>query len=97
MAERRRYPRLPVSWPVLLRVAQETLVGRAVDASDFGIRILAAPTAEVKAGVSFHVEIMGEPEPRFHLVGQVRHVGPQGVGLESRDPLPQNWSRWTTG
>lgn len=95
MPERRRHPRHPVAWPVRLWADTESVVGRAVDASASGIRIVTAPTAFVKAGNSYRVEVMGEPAPRFALVGQVRHVGAQGVGVETRGSLPGDWSRWT--
>lgn len=85
--ERRRYPRIPVSWPVRLWVDRDSLVGEAVEASPYGLYVLTAPTAALKLGSCYRVEIMaGEAGDQAYL-GEVRHVDVRGVGLETKQVL----------
>src|SRR6266851_3986005 len=48
--ERRRHPRISVSWPVRLWVDDEALLGRAEDASRYGLWVIVPPTTALKLG-----------------------------------------------
>src|SRR3989441_6879063 len=48
--ERRRHPRISVSWPVRLWVDDEALLGRAEDVSRHGLWVTVPPTTALKLG-----------------------------------------------
>ena len=87
-SERRRHPRLTVTWPVRLWVDDEPLLGRAEDASRNGLWVTVAPTTALKLGkiVSFVGARGGVGS--FALAGEVRHVTGRRVGLETMRPVP---------
>lgn len=74
MIERRREPRTPVLWPVRLWTADVVLEGTATDVSDNGICIVTAPTADIKIGASYRIEVLAGLEKGRTFVGEVRHV-----------------------
>lgn len=93
MDERRRYARYPVSWYVRLWLDEGSFVGaRAVDASLHGMRIALTDDCSprgLEVGHPRRVEIFHpETESAVTRVGEVRHVGHQGIGLYIREPLP---------
>lgn len=95
--ERRRYPRTPVSWPARLWVDESTIIGHTVDVSPYGLCVLTAPTAAVKVGHAYRVEVVAGMADPFTVVGEVRHVRDRSVGMETREPLPVSWSALAQG
>jgi hypothetical protein len=86
--ERRRYPRIPVSWAVRLWVDDESILGRAEDVSRNGLWVTVAPTSALKLGKSCWIDILSEELGRFTVAGEVRHVAGRRVGLETTRPVP---------
>lgn len=82
--ERRRYPRTLVSWPVRLWIDGIALDGTAQDVSEHGICVVTAPTAAVKLGSSYRIDVLaGGGAPRS-IVADARHADPHGrSGFES--------------
>ncbi|MDP2627266.1 MAG: PilZ domain-containing protein [Candidatus Rokubacteria bacterium] len=88
MDERRRHPRIPAAWPVRLQVDEETVVGRAVDVSAYGVLVTTAPTALLKVGHSYWVELVADKGNTLVALGEVRHVSGKGAGLRMMVRLP---------
>jgi class 3 adenylate cyclase len=88
LAERRRHPRRPVAWPVRLWIGEESVEGRAVDASLHGIGVAGLPMHRLTAGKTYRIEILTEREERILSVAEVRNLSDRGVGMETKDPLP---------
>jgi hypothetical protein len=87
MDERRRYPRIPVTWPVRLWIDEECLIGRATDASAYGICVVTAPTAGLRLGQSYRVEVMAGMADAATYSGEVRHISDHGAGFETTQPI----------
>jgi hypothetical protein len=90
--ERRRHPRMPVSWPTRVWVDEESIVGRVIDVSAYGFLIATAPTAALKVGSSCRIEVVAAAPNPFTVFAEVRRVGEHGVGLETKEPLPVRWT-----
>ena len=88
MEERRRQPRTPIAWPVRLWIDDELVVGRALDASPYGICVATAPTVDLKVGHSYRVSVLASGQDDLDCLGLVRWVGERGAGLESDRILP---------
>ena len=88
MDDRRRHPRIPAAWPVRLQVDAETVVGRTVDVSPYGVLVLTAPTALLKVGHSYWVELVADKGNTLVALGEVRHVSGKGAGLKMTVRLP---------
>lgn len=88
MDDRRRYQRVSVSWPVRLSNQEHSLVGRALDISAYGICVATAPTADVRLGNSFRVEAVAQAGTHVRVFGDVRHVGTDRIGIQTRERLP---------
>jgi hypothetical protein len=86
--ERRRHPRIPVSWPVRVWVDDEALLGRAEDASRHGLWITVPPTTSLKLGKTCWIDVLSEELGSFTVAGEVRHVSGRRVGLETTRPVP---------
>ena len=86
--ERRRHPRIPVSWAVRISVDDETIVGRVQDASRHGLWVTVAPTTALKIGKSCWIDVLSDEIGRFTVAGEVRHVAGRRVGLETTRPVP---------
>ena len=86
--ERRRNPRIPVSWAIRISVDDETILGRAEDASRNGLWVTVAPTTALKLGKPCWIDILSEEIGRFTVAGEVRHVAGRRVGLETTRPVP---------
>ena len=88
MEERRRHARNAVSWPAQLWIDDQTLlVGATADISESGICLATAPTAAVKLGKCYRVDVLTEGHKNVSFVGEVRHMGERGIGLLSDRPL----------
>ena len=81
--ERREHPRTSVSWPVRIWVNGTVIVGRAIDISEHGLCLLAAPTGGLKRGESYRVEILVDADTRFSCQGEVRHMTDSLIGLRT--------------
>ena len=88
MVERRRFPRLPLAWPVEISVERATIVGQTVDVSEYGLFIATAPTTALKVGQSYRVQILVALANPFAVEAEVRHVGERGAGMQTRERLP---------
>jgi len=92
--ERRRNPRDPVSWPVRVWLhAGGAAVGRAVDASLKGMRVVVAGPARadlLELGGCYRVEVL-LPGMKSGVirVGELRHVGDRTIGLSVEEELPR--------
>lgn len=86
--ERRRHPRIPVSWPVRLWVDDEALLGRAEDASRHGLWVTVPPTTSLKLGKVCWIDVLSEEFGSFTVAGEVRHIAGRRVGLETTRPVP---------
>ena len=88
MDERRKHSRNAVSWPARLWLDDDTvLVGATTDVSAAGICLATAPTAAVKLGKCYRVDVLADSKSSLSFVGEVRHMGDRGVGLLSDRPL----------
>jgi len=89
MSERREYPRFPAAWPVEISVEQYSLIGRAVDVSEYGICVVAAPSALLRVGDCYRVEVLAGGGARMAGTGVVRAPGSRACGRTGhRPPLP---------
>ncbi len=88
MDERRRHPRIPAAWPVRLQMDEATVVGRAVDVSAYGVLVITAPTALLKIGHSYWVELVADKGNTVVALGEVRHVTGKSAGLRMMVRLP---------
>ncbi|MBI4268863.1 MAG: PilZ domain-containing protein [Candidatus Rokubacteria bacterium] len=88
MDERRRHARTNVSWPIRLWVDEGSLVGRTEDTSEGGICVAIAPTASVKLGSSYRVDVLASHIGPFSVIGEARHVDDRKVGFETDRLLP---------
>ena len=93
LAERRRWERRDVAWPVRFLVGEgASIAARAVDASRHGLRLVldggAAPallTHGQKCGVEVY---LGGSSARFFRIAEVSHVDEHGIGLTIPEALP---------
>jgi cache domain-containing protein len=91
--ERRSHPRAPVAWPVRVWLQSgAAAVGRVVDASTTGMRIVIAGDGRVdllELERHYRVEV-SHPGMRsgFIRVGEVRHLGDHTIGLAIEEELP---------
>lgn len=88
MDERRRNPRILAAWRGRLWTPDEVIVGNTIDVSEHGICLATAPTAALRVGRAYRLELVAEMGEPFVTVGEVRHVSPRGVGIRTRDRLP---------
>ena len=87
-AERRRHPRVPVTWPVRLWVDDEPLLGRAEDASRHGLWVTLTPTTALKPGKICFIDVLSDEAGSFTVAGEVRHITGRRIGLETMRPVP---------
>ncbi len=72
-----------MSWPIRLWVDGIALDGTAQDVSEHGICIATAPTAAVKLGSSYRIDVLaGVGAPRS-IVADARHADQGRIGFES--------------
>jgi hypothetical protein len=77
-------------------VDEESIVGRTVDVSEWGLFVATAPTMALRVGRSCRVELLvGTPNP-FNVVAEIRHVSARGAGMEMQGPLP-GWAELARG
>jgi hypothetical protein len=88
MDERRRDPRLAVTWSGRIWTPDEIIVGNTIDVSAHGICLATAPTAALRVGRAYRLELVAEQGEPFVTVGEIRHVSARGVGIRTRDRLP---------
>src|SRR5262245_52216975 len=86
--ERRRHPRIPVSWPVRLWVDDEPLLGRAEDASRNGLWVTVPSSTALRLGKICWVDVLSDELGSFTVAGEVRHVNGRRIGLETTRPVP---------
>ena len=91
--ERRRDPRYPASWPVLLWPNQDFfLFGRATDISLHGMRILLSKLTLAILGVDeiCRVDVNPWPWPHAELqrAAMIRHLSEDSIGVETREEVP---------
>ena len=86
--ERRRHPRISVSWPVRVWIDDEALLGRAEDASRHGLWITVPTTTALKLGKTCWIDVLSEELGSFTVAGEVRYVAGRRVGLEISRPVP---------
>lgn len=85
MNERRRDARWAAAWPSRVWSDEAVLVGSTVDVSDFGLCFVSAPTAALKLGSSYRIEVVGGSGEAITTVAEVRHISARGVGLRTQD------------
>lgn len=88
MDERRRDLRLRAEWTGRLWTPDEIIVGNTIDVSEHGICLATAPTAALRVGRAYRLELVAEMAEPFVTVGEVRHVSARGIGMKTRDRLP---------
>lgn len=88
MDERRRHPRLAASWSGRLWTPDGIIVGNTLDVSEHGICLATAPTAALRVGRAYRLELVAEMGEPFVTVGEIRHVSARGIGIQTRDRLP---------
>jgi hypothetical protein len=95
-SERRRSPRIPVSWDARVWLDETSIVGRTVDVSEWGLFVATAPTTALRVGQSCRVELLaGTPNP-FSVVAEIRHLSEGGAGMETQGLLP-GWADLARG
>jgi hypothetical protein len=80
--ERRQYPRKKVSWPVHLWVDRESIIGRAVDVSAYGLCVVTAPTDTLKVGRSYRVDVLAGTQGESYTAA-VRYMVGDRAGLQT--------------
>ena len=93
VAERRRWPRFHVAWPVTVSINESHQIrGYTVDASRHGLRVrLADASHELREGTACRVTVhLAGGEAHFVRVGDIRHAGDGGVGIGITKALPLN-------
>ena len=85
MSERRRDSRWAVEWPSRVWTYESVLVGATVDVSDFGLCFVSAPTAALRVGECYRIEVVGGSGEAIATVAEVRHISVRGVGLRTQD------------
>ena len=88
MDERRRDPRILATWAGRLWTPDEVILGNTIDVSEHGICLATAPTAALRVGRAYRLELVAEQAEPFVTVAEIRHVSARGVGIETRDRLP---------
>lgn len=88
MDERRRDLRLAATWSARLWTPDDVIVGNTIDVSGYGIRLATAPTAALRVGRAYRLELVAEMGEPFVTVGEIRHVSARGIGIKTRDRLP---------
>ena len=88
MDERRRALRIAAAWSARLWTPDEIVVGNTIDVSEHGICLATAPTAALRVGRAYRLELVAEMGEPFVTVGEIRHVSARGIGIETRDRLP---------
>ena len=88
VTERRRYTRTTVTWPVRLWVDGASVDGTAHDVSPRGICIATAPTAAVKVGVSYRIDVLAGRGAWKSVVADARHheLDRGRIGFEITSP-----------
>ena len=86
--ERRRYPRTGVSWPVRLWIDGDSIIGRAVDASAYGIGLVTPATALLNPGNSYRLDVLPGNRAEVSCFGEIRHLSGHRVGIETDRLLP---------
>jgi len=85
MAERRRFERTQVAWPVRVYSDDGMVPGITEDVSPYGVCIVTARAATVKMGRSYRVDVLAGFEAPRSIVGEAKHADPQGrIGFETR-------------
>ncbi len=91
MEERRQHKRNSVSWLVRLWLRHNWFtVARATDASQHGLGIALAnriPPGVLQPGQSYRVEVRTEHDGQLVLVGELRSITDQSIGLEIKEPV----------
>jgi hypothetical protein len=95
-SERRRSPRIPVSWNARVSVDAASIVGRTVDVSEWGLFVATAPTMALRVGQSCRVELLAGTSNPFNVVAEIRHVSERGAGMVMQGPLP-GWADLARG
>ncbi len=95
MNERRRWPRYPALWWAQLCLEEGgAILSSAVDVSLHGLRLRVFPADAsmlLRPGELYRVEIhVPELEVGFVRVGEIRHIGDQGVRFQIIEPLPRS-------
>ncbi len=86
--DRRHHPRILADWPVRVQVDEDCVVGRTADVSAYGVLVVSAPTAMLKVGHCYRVELMAGLGDKLVAQGEVRHVSGKGAGLQMKIRLP---------
>jgi PilZ domain-containing protein len=86
--ERRRHQRTGVSWPVRLWIDGDAIIGRAVDASAYGIGLVTPATALLSLGSSYRLDVLPGNRAEVSCVGEIRHLSGHRVGIETDRLLP---------
>src|SRR3989449_9064052 len=86
--ERRRHPRIAVSWPVRLWLDDEALLGRAEDASRHGLWVTVPPTTSLKLGKVCWIDVLSEEFGSFTVAGEGRHIAGRRGGRGHTRPGP---------
>ena len=85
MTERRRDSRWAVEWPSRVWTDDRVLVGATVGVSEYGLCFASAPTAELKLGNSYRIEVVGGSGEAITTVAEGRHITARGVGFQTQD------------
>jgi len=88
MDERRRDLRMAARWSARVWTPDEVVLGNTIDVSGHGVRLATAPTAALRVGRAYRLELVAEMGEPFVTVGEIRHVSARGIGIETRDRLP---------
>lgn len=86
--ERRRHPRVPVSWPVRLWVEGTAIAGRTVDVSEQGLCIIvSARTSKIDIGGTYRIDVIMGPKHEVSVSAEVRYLADSVVGLRTKQRL----------
>src|SRR5262245_59618749 len=86
--ERRRHPRISVSWPVRVGIDDEAPMGRAEDVSCHGLWITVPTTAPLKLVKASWIDELSDDLGSFTVAGEVRSISGRRVALKTTRPVP---------
>ncbi|MSQ60604.1 MAG: hypothetical protein EXR36_13425 [Betaproteobacteria bacterium] len=78
-----------MSWPVRIRIEEDSFEWHAVNASIHGIRLVTSAIDMLKVGASYHVGISIGGSGRFPCTAEVRRLGERGAGMETSQKARQ--------
>jgi class 3 adenylate cyclase len=86
--DQRRHPRRSASARVRVWIDDHAFEGKLVEAGAHGLRVTGIPGGLFTIRGRYRISVEIDPCGEFVCVGEVRHIGDDGVGLETSEAVP---------